>query len=322
MFSLSVPSKTFLIGEYGALKGGPALLLATPPRFVLKSSLCLGANCKRTGLEGGGPASRLLKDPAYNDYEFHFHDPHGGRGGLGASSAQFLLLHAFYNWLKFQPTRADRLLGAYRDAVQSQTEIMPSGYDVLAQFRGGLSFIHWKKSQFESVEWSLSDLDVILVRGPLKVATHVHLRDLKLGDTAEFESLAWKAFDSIRYKKPEQFVESINEFSRVLQKNKLTVPESLEFQRRIQAIPGVLAVKGCGALGADVILAVVKVKDREKIVSQLRNEKFEIVSKLSDKSAGLKVDEMSHDELQSKFESELTSFREEQAGNVPHDVVS
>lgn len=313
MFSLSVPSKTFLIGEYGALNGGPALLLATPPRFVLRSSLCLGTTCKRTGLEGEGPASVILKNSAYNDYEFHFSDPHHGRGGLGASSARFVLLHAFHDWLKFQGTKADQLLAAYRDAVRTQSEVMPSGYDVLAQFKGGLSFIHWKKSEFDSVAWTLEDLDVILVRGPLKIATHMHLKNLSLGDTNEFEALAWRAFESIRGESSADFIESIQDFSKLLQARGLTVPESLELQNKIRAIPGVSAVKGCGALGADVIMAVVPVKDREKVLVQLRAMKIEIISTLSNRCPGLRVDEMSHDELQSKFE-ELSYYHDGQAG--------
>lgn len=34
--ALSAPSKTFLVGEYAVLRGGPALLLNTSPRFRLR----------------------------------------------------------------------------------------------------------------------------------------------------------------------------------------------------------------------------------------------------------------------------------------------
>ncbi|HEX4923356.1 MAG TPA: hypothetical protein VFV50_04690 [Bdellovibrionales bacterium] len=315
MFSLSVPSKTFLIGEYSALNGGPALLLATPPRFVLRSSLCLGPTCRRTGLEGQGPASVLLRNPAFDDYEFHFIDPHGGRGGLGASSAQFVLLHAFYNWLKFQPTKADRLLGAYRDVVRSQSEVMPSGYDVLSQFKGHLSFIHWKASQFDTVEWTLTGIDVILIRGPKKIATHTHLKELALKDTSEFEGLALNAYRAIQLGQQEDFVRSIQEFSGALRAHKLTIPESVDMQELVARQRGVRAVKGCGALGSDVIAVVVEQNEKARVLAWLESQRFEVVSMLSQRCQGLKVDEMSHDELQSKFEAEINFYREEPSGS-------
>ena len=37
-YHLSVPSKTFIVGEYIALKGGPTLILSTNPRFELKAT--------------------------------------------------------------------------------------------------------------------------------------------------------------------------------------------------------------------------------------------------------------------------------------------
>ena len=33
---LSAPGKTFLVGEYVALAGGPSIVLATEPRFELR----------------------------------------------------------------------------------------------------------------------------------------------------------------------------------------------------------------------------------------------------------------------------------------------
>jgi hypothetical protein len=318
MFSLSVPSKTFLIGEYGALNGGPALMLATPPRFVLKSALCLGTQCQRTGLEGKGPASVLLNDRAFNDYEFQFFDPHRGRGGLGASSAQYLLLHAFYNWLKFQPTRADRLLQMYRETVRSQIDVLPSGYDILSQFRGNISFIHWKWSIFETVEWPFPDLEIFVLRGPLKIATHEHLKSIHLKDTSDFEQIAQESMDAITAKDQDSFLKTINDFGALLQAKDLTVAESIAMQKTIREHKSVLAVKGCGALGADVLIAAVPMNESANFNSFLNTQKIEVISKLSQRTPGLKVDEMSHGELQSRYESEISYFREGSAHDLGH----
>ncbi len=33
----SVPCKTFILGEYAVLKGGPGILVGTEPRFILQA---------------------------------------------------------------------------------------------------------------------------------------------------------------------------------------------------------------------------------------------------------------------------------------------
>jgi hypothetical protein len=157
-----------------------------------------------------------------------------------------------------------------------------------------------------------------LLRGPVKVATHAHLQNLKLSDTSEFETLAYEAFESIILKNPDDFVESIVRFSALLRAHKLALPESIEIQDWLKKCPQVMAVKGCGALGADVIMTVVPMKAAAAFQSYIAEKKLEVVSRLSQMSVGLKVDEMTHDELQSKFESEINFFREEV---VNRDVV-
>lgn len=60
---LSIPSKTFLLGEYNVLYGGSAVLIATEPSFVIEN----------------------------ND----IYDPYKGSGGFGLSGAKFIA--AYYN---------------------------------------------------------------------------------------------------------------------------------------------------------------------------------------------------------------------------------
>ena len=92
---LSVPGKTFLLGEYVALDGGPSLLLSTEPRFELR----VRARSRDVALpfHAQSPAGRFFERHADDlaAWEFEFRDPSGGRGGLGASSAQFALMYAF-----------------------------------------------------------------------------------------------------------------------------------------------------------------------------------------------------------------------------------
>src|SRR5665213_3933088 len=101
----SAPSKTFLTGEYAVLCGGPALVLNTSPRFELKA---VRGEFGVAGIPDGSPASQWIKQraPLLADWKIEFSDPHQGQGGFGASSAQFLFVHALTTLLQISVSRA------------------------------------------------------------------------------------------------------------------------------------------------------------------------------------------------------------------------
>src|SRR5690606_39000184 len=105
------PSKTFLLGDYLSLLGGPALLLNTEPRFqgllesiqpTVKSSAIadkIQAIEPYPGIHPQSPAGKFLQRHAsdFADCNLTFFDPHQGAGGFGASSAQFLMVYALWS---------------------------------------------------------------------------------------------------------------------------------------------------------------------------------------------------------------------------------
>ena len=102
MFKFSVPSKTFIIGEYAVLEGGPGILIGTAPRFdAFVQENVENAESVIEGLSSHGPAMDFLKDhlDLFSKYSMKFHDPHNGKGGLGWSSAQFVLLYTIREWI-------------------------------------------------------------------------------------------------------------------------------------------------------------------------------------------------------------------------------
>jgi len=101
---LSVPGKTFLVGEYLALSGGPSLLVATEPRFVLRVKAVAPRGRAAHPFAAASPAGRYLSRVIRDSEMFEFQDPHQGAGGLGASSAQFALLYAWQNNIDVPPT--------------------------------------------------------------------------------------------------------------------------------------------------------------------------------------------------------------------------
>jgi mevalonate kinase len=136
---ISLPGKTFLVGEYLALMGGPSFVLATAPRFELKirkkeeQTGLISATVNHLGqtkslsqasqldqlhemrkldeadwpFNEKSPAGLLLaahRDLAQS-YEFSFFDPHQGLGGLGASTAQFAAVWIFIQLVCGDDTR-------------------------------------------------------------------------------------------------------------------------------------------------------------------------------------------------------------------------
>ncbi|MDX9731027.1 MAG: hypothetical protein RBT63_04590 [Bdellovibrionales bacterium] len=142
-FRLSIPGKTFLVGEYLALVGGPSIVLNTSPCFEFEWELEKATDEGMRGIHHpfhiNSPAGQWLarlSDSLGADIPsvtIHFVDPHNGKGGLGSSSAEFFGAWVFSKWFQhnvlkesdgasdknlWQP--AERLfsgLGDYRETI-------------------------------------------------------------------------------------------------------------------------------------------------------------------------------------------------------------
>ncbi len=284
---LSVPSKSFLIGEYGVLKGGPALLVNTTPRFELHV---------RAGLEGHSPfhpespAGKLYSQniDTLKKIVFDFHDPHKGRGGLGASSAQFVLLHAFLN----QDHTGDgfKMFESYKKISARDQGLPPSGYDVLAQKMGGVTLIEAQYKLCERLDWKLSDIGFFLIRTGHKVATHKHLRNLSELDVTQLSKISEYAIQTYLSGKRDQFLESIKLFRATLAEQNLTAPETDTLLTEFDKNSKILCAKGCGALGADIVVVFFDQSKKVDLRSEL-SKKFEIVADELQIQPGLQVKE-------------------------------
>src|SRR5437773_791580 len=146
---LTVPSKSFFVGEYTALNGGPAIIVATAPRFELKVRQGAGW---LVGIDKNSPAGQLVKKYAlfFNQFDMEFTDPHLGRGGWGASTAQFLACYALLQWQDTASFESDiesekyfdshRMLNTYKEVAWDGKGIAPSGADLIGQLKGGFTF--------------------------------------------------------------------------------------------------------------------------------------------------------------------------------------
>ena len=95
-----IPSKTFVLGEYSVLHGGPAILLASEPYFSLRLE---EKNENKNPFHPLSPAGKLWElEPLLKTKSYLFSDPHHGLGGFGASSAEFIALFLQLNFLLVQ----------------------------------------------------------------------------------------------------------------------------------------------------------------------------------------------------------------------------
>ena len=59
---------------------------------------------------------------------------------------------------------------------------------------------------------------------------------------------------------------------------KLVAPHTAELIQQLSIHPEIMAIKGCGALGADIILLISKIKDQEGIKLNLEQKQLDILA--------------------------------------------
>lgn len=291
---LSVPGKTFLVGEYLALEGGPSILLSTEPRFQLRVTK---KNARSGCFQPGSPAAHLLESnmETQKGWHFEFTDPHKGKGGLGASTAQFALAYAWLNRItpgNLSKEELSRALESYRKAAWSGEGVAPSGADLIAQLVGRVCRFDGRDNGVTSFDWAFPSLGFTLIRTGVKLATHEHLkiaRVVPIGSLRECADCASSAFE----KRDENLlVKAVNECGRVLESAGLATDATIGLLRalRSQVGPAIRAAKGCGAMGADIILVL---HDRERsrdIETWAASKDLPVCGAETDLTGGLRIE--------------------------------
>jgi mevalonate kinase len=290
--SFSAPGKTFLLGEYLILEGGSAILAATGPRFVL--TVDAGA-APFSPFHPESPAGKLLISSFKKlNGRIEFSDPHQGLGGLGASSAQFALCYAAIHGLKSIEYRSEHWLALqreFRNLTKTSDERQPSGADLISQLAGGLILYNGTSNSVEKLNWGFPELTFTLVRTGQKVQTHRHLATEFEVPRDEMQAEVAKACEALESKNEEKFIDAVNSYAEVLFESGLTASATVKLLARMRKESELfLGLKGCGALGADVILAVHSKGNRPAVEKWLRTEGLAICGSLESLSKGLHQD--------------------------------
>jgi mevalonate kinase len=290
----SIPGKTFLLGEYLALQGGPTLVALTQPCFQIKVQSGQG---KIEGIHLESPAGKFIqsKSDLFEKYDLSFFDPYSGKGGFGASTAQFLASYAFWSHQKVHQHEMEKLfdykhlLGTYTQFSWDGQGFAPSGADLIGQLKGSLTFFEKRRSFVSIARWPFSNLEFYLIHTGHKIATHEHLNSLAPFESAGLEKsfqLAKQSFESLN---DSLFVEAVNSYAQELKILNLTCDNTLELLKDLKELEGVKAAKGCGALGADVILAVVAQGQSAELKKYCQHKDLRIMASDKDISSGLQM---------------------------------
>lgn len=292
---LSIPGKTFFAGEYLALEGGPALVVGTKPRFCLE----VRAGEGRNPFHPQSPAGQFYQthQKFFSQFKIEFYDPYHGVGGFGASSAQFASLHGLYQLQDSVWTEAERffdwheLLKDYRNQPVSKG-YLPSGADIVGQCCGGMTYFDRNNGKVQTFAWPFSEYGFFLASTGFKVPTHEHLQ---IVSEIPFEEMD-KSLKMVRQGIAEVdfaiFKQGLLDFKQTLIQKKWVVDATLGFMRQIESFAGVEFVKGCGALGADVILVIYRKEEENSEVLKKQLESLGLVIRADESrlDSGLKVE--------------------------------
>jgi len=262
-----VPGKTFLFGEYAVLKGGPAVVLATAPEFLLSFSeddQQMNSNqaqleTSRMVFHPNSPTGRLLAryPSAASKGQFAFTNPYAA-GGFGASSAEFVLALRFLQSAgraaKFSDkNQIQELLELYFSLEDSNKR--SSGSDLILQWTGCSVFLERRQNSIEKLNWPFPDVSFSIFSTGIKVQTHEHLEAFNESSLEELVQQSEALRDAFLDKDFFHFQSHWIQWREILQRKGLALEKNSRTIQALEEIPQVLA-RGCGAMGADVILAL------------------------------------------------------------------
>ncbi len=290
---VSLPSKCFFLGEYAVLKNRPAILATFAPHFTCSANPAAG---KKTIEDfyaiANSPAGLFWQSDAefFSQWEIDFKDPFPkGVGGFGRSSAEFGALFSLRERAKKNNDSTK-----YEIAWQARTEYqkllkdekpVPSVADLVAQMvdvgSGSLLFLDFQDNLIQEINGYPEDVGFYIFPTGIKVPTHEHLANLpELADSFvdELTAITIKAQSTLTRtdRNPIESIERAVEVGELLDRYHILLAgedlvhrEAMDFRDKIRAITGVLGAKGCGALGADIVVAAVRSEEKSRFLYQL-----------------------------------------------------
>jgi len=280
----SAPGKVFLLGEYAVLAGGPACVAAFSPRFSISESVFewQGEVSSPLRFHPESPAGKLLSSRAPLYSPLYGIDPWKGAGGFGASSAQVVILEKMSGTsLEAGSPELREAWERYRGFGSRTGELPPSGADFVAQALGGVVWFEPEgfgvRPLGEILERQKATLQIRVIQASQqsgrKVATHEHLKKLaahgegflaelrqKLTPITRDGGMALQSQDSLG------LGQALSRYGDALAFLDLEDGATARDRQAIAKLPGVLGVKGTGALQADALVAAIDPRGWDPVI--------------------------------------------------------
>lgn len=284
MSSISVSGKIFLCGEYSVLFGGPAILCLTEKRFALKDTdLSKGFFLSLAEIHPESPAGRLFRtlsdEQKIKLNSFYFEDPFCGRGGFGASTAQFALLWDHINGVHTKKNTDESWKSIYHDYLDLFMEApKPSGADLVAQVNGGgCIYFNPTRQEVKTIDLPSYFKNTYIFSAAhkenRKIKTHEHINDIEKIPNESLSILS-ETTEEIFFSIQDlgAYINGIKKYVEELKNLNLVHPGALEDMNLLNKVPGVLYSKGCGALLSDAIIVYSADECQEDILFQKAKE--------------------------------------------------
>jgi hypothetical protein len=265
-------------------------VLNTSPRFELIARKGPGPS---VGFPEQSPAALWIEQrrPLLEGWALEFNDPHNRQGGFGASSAQFIFVHCLTTYLQSSFAKITEVFD--REAVWNDHQVLTkhrgSGADVLAQLQGQVAHIDVATVHTRALKWPYPDVGFGIVRTHQKVRTHEHLQQIDKKAMSLLARPSQAAVEAFGNASSEVFVGRLKAFSTALKEFNLQAPASLNLIRLFEDQSWCLASKGCGALGADTVLFLYPIEEKEKVTTFVRKQSLNMVATQQDLSPGLEM---------------------------------
>jgi hypothetical protein len=250
-----IPGKLFLIGEYGVIDGGTAIIAATRPGFQVSPSV-------KFQLHPESPAGVYLREFSPQETSLQVPDLEGRMegSGFGTSTAElistFQIIHGrhpdgkeLWSWFK---ARFPNMSGA---DLATQIEGMSSG-ESLFEVGPGL-----KLRALSKRNPLLNHIQVFKIPPALKMKTHEDLDLKRQGIQVEVLNRIVQRFATALQDRNLEGLSALTEFAEALSNMGRESRDSNRVRQEMGAIPGVVGVKGCGASLHDVFLVACRDSD-------------------------------------------------------------
>lgn len=281
-FTIHIPSKTFLVGEYLALEQYCGIVINTMPTFQLQAQLNQTSEVQ-TQFAKHSPAGSFYQENLnlFKNVNFNFVDPYLEAGGFGASSAQFIALAVLKSFLEndkqlLSEQQIKNIHQTYLTIIEKNGS-RASGVDVIGQCLGNIALIDCQNNLYQSSPWPFQELSFLLFKTPFKIKTHEHLSKLTTIPTDTLRKIFDRIVNAFHTADQHMFLTQVQHYAQTLQQQNLILKEISDFCFLIsKTFPNTIS-KGCGALGADVILVLANKQQKTEIKSWIEQHSMRFI---------------------------------------------